>query len=154
MRWQIWNLLKVTTIKTSRKQKLYFGCFNSFPNPFKVDNKEHLYCLASTSKEIIDDLLKTDTSGEASFSSFVNKVFVQKESSFHNPLKKRNLMTFTNMRKKMNLKACTKKFLNFWLLNKTYLDLENVLSSNPVSRCRAIADGAPVKADKLKLFIF
>ena len=158
---------KAKIAASERDVRKILDAFSSFTDPFKVVNKELLYCLSSgtaASKEITDDLLKADTTGEASFSAFVSKVFVQKETSFHSPLKKTNLMTFTNMRKKMKLTASTKKVLELTAERNIFgqlvtmsesnnIDLEKVLSYplSPVSWSLATADGAPAKTDKAKL---
>ena len=92
------------------------------------------------------------------------RCFVRKEASFHNPLKKANLMTFANMTKKMKLKTSTKKVVELTaernilgqlvtMSELNNIDLEKVLSYplNPISWTLATADDAPAKTDRSKL---
>lgn len=158
---------KARIAASEKNVKKVVDAFNNFIDPFQVDNKEVLYCLSSgtaASKVIESDLLKVDAAGEASFSAFVNKVFVQKDVSFHDPIKKTKLQTFANMGKRTKINTSTKHvfeltaerniFGQLVLLSESNnIDLERVLSYplGPVSWSLATADGAPAKTDKAKL---
>ena len=109
-----------STHKEKRPQKMQesepavqrvYSAVNRFINPFEIDEKESLICLCSgvkASEDVSEDLLSVDYKGREECNAFVQKdivdanflsdleQFVDKEQSFHKPIKKTSLKTFQN----------------------------------------------------------
>lgn len=82
---------KAKFVASERYVKKILNTFSIFTNSFKVNHKALLQCFSfvtAAPENIADDLLKADTTREALSSAFVNKVFMQKGTSFHDPINK------------------------------------------------------------------
>lgn len=81
-------------------------------NPFEIDNKEVLYCLSSGApipRAVEEDLLQADKVGKEAHMTFVKERLVENTKSFHEPIKKQNLKTFSNMAKSVKVNGKSKK---------------------------------------------
>lgn len=154
-------------IATEKDVVKILDSFSNFINPFEVDNKDVLFCISSgapATKDIQDDLLRTDEVGQNALSKFIKERLVEKNVSFHSPLSRQNLRTFAALKKKKQLTSTQKKVLEIKaernlfgqlvLLSEEHnISIDKTLSYplGPVSWTLATADGSPMKTDKAKL---
>lgn len=67
---------------------------NNFTSPFKIEDKDALYCLSSGApvpSNVENDILMADEIGKKAHKEFVQQRLVDKKVSFHAPMKKQNL---------------------------------------------------------------
>ena len=141
-----------------------YSAVNRFINPFDIDEKDSLICLSSgmkASEAVSDDLLSVDYKGQEQFNEFVQKCLVEKEQSFHKPIKKTSLKTFQNCQKSVSVKTPKQQKVQIVAQRKTFgqllmlstdheLDLQKVLAypPSPIPWALATPDGLPTKTDK------
>jgi hypothetical protein len=71
-------------------------------NFFEVENKNELFCLFSgtmTPKEVENDLLSADKTGQTEYMQFVRERYLDSNVNFNDPIKKLRLKTFTKIAK-------------------------------------------------------
>ncbi|KAK3107392.1 hypothetical protein FSP39_013623 [Pinctada imbricata] len=140
--------------------------FNGFLNPFCVDDKESLYCLSSgvpAPKEVTDDLLRAHSKGAELMNEFISSRLVEKQVSFHAPIKRVKLKTFDSIAVTKKVKSSQNKTIELKAERNLFGQLVVLAASNqidllttfeyqlgPVPWSLATADGSPYKSDKSK----
>ena len=135
-----------------------------FTNPFKLENKEELYCLSSgvsATQEVSRSLLQAHELGKDATVPFFEKRFVDKSVKFHDSTKRMKIKTFASIQKCQKVKSTQNKQIEvraernvfaqlLVLALKNNIDLEMTMSyqPGPVPWTIAAADGSPVKSVK------
>ena len=105
--------LKPAQIKSSETATSQMkNAITSFTNPFEVDNKEELFCLASgkpAPPNVMEDLLQAHDRGQQSMEAFITNRLVDTTVPFHEPLKR--LKTFANVGIMKKVKSTQNKVL-------------------------------------------
>lgn len=86
--------------------------FNNFCNPFDEEFSQGLYCLSSGSRippDVETDLLNVEQFGKNARDEFINDRLVEKKKSFHDPIHKSKLKTFTTQHATKKLTTSSKK---------------------------------------------
>ncbi|MES9950704.1 MAG: hypothetical protein ABW118_17235 [Candidatus Thiodiazotropha sp.] len=139
----------------------------NFTDPFTVDNKDELFCIASgkpAPEDVRKDLLESQERGQLAMNDFIQSRLVDKSVPFHDPLKRLKLKTFASVgvvkkvkstqNKMLQIKAERNIFGQLVLLSVEHnIDLQVTLSYplGPVPYSLATADGMPAKTEKSKL---
>ena len=143
------------------------GAIVNFTDPFAVENKEELFCLASgkpAPQDVRKDLLEAHERGQTAMDEFIQSRLVDKSVPFHDPLRRLKLKTFASVgvvkkvkstqNKMLQIKAERNIFGQLVLLSVEHnIDLQVTLSYplGPVPFSLATADGMPTKTEKSKL---
>ena len=77
----------------------YQKCITKTFNKDVICNLNIICKIIIASEAVSDDLLSVDYKGQEQFNEFVQKCLVEKEQSFHKPIKKTSLKTFQTVRK-------------------------------------------------------
>ena len=142
--------------------------FDNFARLFDGDGGDALFCLSSgmpAPPEVEKDLLSAEERGSAAFHDLVQQRFVLRSSSFHQPMRKMSLETFSSQQRKTRIHATSRSktieikaerniFTQLLLLSmENDVSLEKTLAypMSPVPWALATADGLPTKTDKAKL---
>jgi len=131
--------------------------FQSFLNPFTVENDDELYCLSygvPAPQDVEKDLLEAISLGVIARDDFVKDRLIDKTLEFHVPVKRMKLKTFESVgivkkvqsttNKLVQVKAERNIFAQLVLLAVRHnIDLQRTLSFplGPVPRSLAKADG-------------
>ena len=122
-----------------------------------------LACISSckpVTPQIEKDLLKSDTIGLAAHKDFVEYRLISKTVSFHAPIKRKKLLTFSELKKTVTVKGKKKEFkvvaqrnicAQIMMLSKQFeIDVEKIFTYplGPIPWAMATGDGFPVKTDK------
>ena len=122
-----------------------------------------LACISSgkpVTQQIEKDLLKSVTIGLAAHKYFVEYRLISKTVSFHAPIKRKKLLTFSELKKTVTVKGKKKEFkvvaqrnicAQIMMLSKQFeIDVEKIFTYplGPIPWAMATGDGFPVKTDK------
>ena len=83
-------------------------------NPFEVENKDELFCLASGQQAPLDvqtDLLEAQKRGQTAMEDFIKSRLVDKAVPFHDPLKRLKLKTFASVGVVKKVKSTQNKMM-------------------------------------------
>ena len=86
--------------------------FESFINPFDIIGNEKLVSLSSgmeASEKVAADLLSIEKDGKQFYDQFVKNTLVEKNESFHAPLKRNKKLTFATQKKTAKVTTSKKK---------------------------------------------
>ena len=86
--------------------------YQTFFNPFEVENKDVLYWISSGAPapaDVEEDLLSADMNGNKARDEFIEDRLVKKTASFFDPVKKQKLKTFASLPKCVKLTGSEKK---------------------------------------------
>ena len=141
--------------------------FQNCSSPFDTDERKALFCLSSgkpAPPEVMEDLLECEQRGISAFNNFVQQRLMEKSVSFHSPMKKLSLKTFSYTHVKTKVQSTKNKtvqiaaqrniFGQLLVLAREHdISLEKALTypMSPVPWALANPDGLPVKTDKAKL---
>ena len=100
--------------------KNVLSVINSFTNPFKVVDKDHLFSLASSapaSPEVENDVLRAEELGREANRKFIQDRFINgsSEALFYKPIKKQKLKTMEACNKTVKLTASQGKVCRIYL---------------------------------------
>ena len=87
---------------------------DGFINPFEIERKESLFCLASRAAVnvlIESDVLDTEEAGKTEYETFMKFRIIDKTLEVHAPIKKLKLETFKLTAKRVKLSGSKKKQL-------------------------------------------
>ena len=140
---------------------------DNFINPFQVESKDVLYCLSSGApapSDVEKDLLEADQRGKEAYREFIGERLIERNKSFHDPIKKVKLKAFASVAKSVKVTEQSKKTKQITAERNVFgqlilLAIENQISMErmlsfplgPVPWALATADGIPAKTDKSKL---
>ena len=165
------DLRNSEVIKSEQVIQRTVDAVTSFVNPFRIDDKEHLYNVSSGVKiplEIEKDVLNAEALGKKEKEIFI-KDRLNANENFFNPVKKLKLKTMADANKKTKLKTKDNKIIElkqhgniaFQLLVKSQnmnvnLDLQSVMKYQltPVPSSLGSPDGFLAKTNKAKGFQF
>lgn len=161
------EIRKSQITKSESDVQSLLAAFDGFVNPFQVDVKDKLFCLSSgapATSKIESDLLNADAIGQKAFNEFVTDRLVNKSVSFHQPIPRKTLSTFSSMKERRNVTSAANKQIEIraernlfgqllMISQENNISLEKTLSFplSPIPWALATADGLPVKTDKSKL---
>ena len=153
--------------KTEEDVQKLLESFQNFSSPFDTDERKALFCLSSgkpAPPEVMEDLLECEQRGISAFNNFVQQRLMEKSVSFHSPMKKLSLKTFSYTHVKTKVQSTKIKtvqiaaqmniFGQLLVLAREHdISLEKALTypMSPVPWALANPDGLPVKTDKAKL---
>ena len=153
--------------KTEEDVQKLLESFQNFSSPFDTDERKALFCLSSgkpAPPEVMEDLLECEQRGISAFNNFVQQRLMEKSVSFHSPMKKLSLKTFSYTHVKTKVQSTKNKtvqiaaqrniFGQLLVLAREHdISLEKALTypMSPVPWALANPDGLPVKTDKAKL---
>lgn len=110
------ELERAEIVKSEEAVQRVISAVQNFTNPFSLDDKDHLYCLASgapVSSEVEADVLNAEKAGKVAKASFIRERFQNgsSESKFFEPVKKLKLKTMEASNKTVKLTASQGKVL-------------------------------------------
>ena len=154
-------------VKSEQDTCSVLQAISNFTNPFTIEDKDALYCLSFGAPVLQDaesDILMANDIGKKAYREFVQKRLVEEKTTFHSPVKKQNLKTFSTQakssmvcgkeRRNIEITAERNVFGQLVILSLQHqVSLENVLSYplGQIPWALATADTALIKTDKSKL---
>lgn len=161
------DLLEAEILKGQNDVVNTMSTICNFINPFDIYEHDSLVCLSSgiqASKEIAKDLTEMDQTGHAAYDTFVKQRLCNKETHFHDPVKKNKFQTFASMKKTATVINKHNKEVKITAQRNVYAQLLMVAQHNnidlqklftyplaPVPWSLATGDGMPAKTDKAVL---
>ena len=85
------------------------NAITSFTNPFEVDNKEELFCLASGKpalRNVREGLLQAHDRGQQLMEEFITSRLLDKTVPFHEPLKRLKHLLWHTVELAMSTRLC------------------------------------------------
>ena len=153
-------------IRSEKAVQDVLKAIDGFVNPFEIERKENLFCLASgaaVNSLIESEVLGAEEAGKTAYENFMQCRIIDKIIDFHEPLTKLKLETFKSKAKCVKLSGSKRKQLElkasrniaFQLLalaEKHQLDLAKCFQYplGPVSWPLGTPDGFLAKTDKSK----
>ena len=86
--------------------------FQNCSSPFDTDERKALFCLSSgkpAPPEVMEDFLECEQRGISAFNNFVQQRLMEKSVSFHSPMKKLSLKTFSYTHVKTKVQSTKNK---------------------------------------------
>lgn len=121
------ELEKAEIVKSEQAVLRVIDAVKSFTNPFTIEDKERLYCLASGAPASLDvetDVLKAEAVGKAAKKEFVENLKKRETESFFTPIKRKKLKTMEYCSKKVTLTSSQGKvaICSFWNISRLTTD--------------------------------
>ena len=161
--------LRRTEIERSEKNVVKVAeAIVGFINPFEMEQKDKLYCIASATSAIECDVILAETFGAKAKVDFISER-LEKHEKFFDPIKRLNLKTLSELAKKTTIKSSQNKIIEyrqqsniaFQLIVRSQcddlgIDLKELLAYplTPVPYSIATSDGFLNKTDKSKGYHF